>query len=344
MTTRRQQRRRPDPEALGGGLWSVPVPMPDGPLRYTLVYALESDRGLVLIDAGWEHEDSWAALDGGLTSLGLDVADVYGVVVTHHHPDHAGLAGRVREVTGAWIAMHHADAAIVRMLRELVRGGGRREWELAGLRAAGASEAELAEFDAEAPRGVRRADPPAVPDRELADGELIDLPGRTLRVIWTPGHSPGHICLHLEDAGRMFTGDHVLPRITPHIGLYPYDLPDIDPLSDYLDSLRRVADLGAAGATDVLPAHEHRFTGLAARADEIVDHHEERLTEVAGLLADRPATLWDVASRMTWNIPWASMNPQMRRLATGEAAAHLRTLERRGLVRSQGRRPLTFAR
>src|SRR5918992_1362020 len=235
-------RVRPEPEALGGGLWSVPVPIPGNPLGYTLVYALESERGLVLID-----------------------------------------------------------------------GGGRRGGDVAARRAAGAGEAELPEYQQPDAPGGRRIDPPAKPDREVSDGELIDLPGRKLRVIWTPGHSPGHICLHLEDAGRMFTGDHVLPRITPHIGLYPYDTPDVDPLGDYLESLARVADLGTAadvpagapsGIPVALPAHEHRFSGIAERVTEIVAHHEERLTEVTGLLADEPATLWDIASRMTWNSSW----------------------------------------
>jgi glyoxylase-like metal-dependent hydrolase (beta-lactamase superfamily II) len=345
-------RKRPEPEALGGGLWSVPVPIPGNPLGYTLVYALESQRGPVLIDAGWQHEEAWTALRAGLAALGLDIADVYGVVVTHHHPDHAGLAGRVRETSGAWIAMHHADAKIVRTLRELAgTRDGRRTWDLAALRTAGASEAELTELSAPGAHRRWTVDPPAQPDREVADGEMIDLPGRKLRVIWTPGHSPGHICLHLEDAGRLFTGDHVLPRITPHIGLYPYDWPDVDPLGDYLESLARVAGLGAppaaaaaGGAPDALPAHEHRFAGIPERVAEIVAHHEERLTEVTGLLADEPATLWDIASRMTWNSSWSSMHPMSRRMATGEAAAHLRTLERRGLARAGGGTPLTFTR
>jgi glyoxylase-like metal-dependent hydrolase (beta-lactamase superfamily II) len=336
---------RPEPEALGGGLWSVPVPIPGNPLGYTLVYALDSERGPVLIDAGWEHEEAWTALRDGLATLGLDIGEVYGVVVTHHHPDHAGLAGRVRETSGAWIAMHEADAKIVRTFREMAATeGARRTWDLAALRSAGANEEELAEYSEAGSHRGRSIDPPAQPDREVGDGELIDLPGRKLRVVWTPGHSPGHICLHLEDAGRLFTGDHVLPRITPHIGLYPYDWPDVDPLGDYLESLARVADLGAAaGATDALPAHEHRFSGIAERAAEITEHHEERLAEVAGLLSDEPATLWDIASQMTWNISWTGMHPVMRRMATGEAAAHLRTLERRGRLRARGGTPLTFS-
>ncbi|NUR88941.1 MAG: MBL fold metallo-hydrolase, partial [Nonomuraea sp.] len=112
--TRRRPYAEQRPQDLGGGVWSVPVPIPGNPLGYTLVYAVESPRGPVLVDAGWNHPDAWDALSGGLAALGLDVAAVSGVVVTHFHPDHAGLAGQVKEASGAWIAMHEEDAALVR--------------------------------------------------------------------------------------------------------------------------------------------------------------------------------------------------------------------------------------
>ncbi|GAA2093834.1 MBL fold metallo-hydrolase [Actinomadura alba] len=326
-------RPSPTPENLGDGVWSVPVPIPGSPLGHTLVYALESARGPVLIDAGWEHPDAWAALRDGLATLGLDVTEISGVVVTHHHPDHSGLAGRVREASGAWIAMHHADAALVRLFHDMVRDGRARELRLASARKAGA---DIGDREAMGPP----TDPPAVPDRELDDGDLVDLPGRKLRVVWTPGHSPGHICLHLEDGDRIFTGDHVLPRITPHIGLYPYDLPDVDPLGDFLDSLERVEEIEAG---EVLPAHQYRFTGLAGRAREIAEHHEERLVEVTGLLTDRPSTLWELTAAMGWRSAWEAMSPISRQMAAGEAAAHLRTLERRGVARRyDGDEPIRF--
>jgi glyoxylase-like metal-dependent hydrolase (beta-lactamase superfamily II) len=325
----------PSPEDLGAGVWSVPVPIPGNPLGYTLVYALDSERGLLLVDAGWQHEDAWAALTSGLTTLGLDIADVYGVVVTHHHPDHAGLAGRVRDATGAWIAMHHDDAEIVRLFQAIVREDADRNWERDALLRAGAGGEDLT-----AVRAAREVEPPAEPDRELADGELVDLPGRKLRAIWTPGHSPGHICLHLEDGDRIFTGDHVLPRITPHIGLYPYDRPDVDPLGDFLTSLERVRDIRAA---EVLPAHQYRFEGLADRALEIVEHHEHRLAELTALLSVRPATLWELSAGLEWRQPWTEMPPGSRRMAAGEAAAHLRTLENRGVARRHdGAEPLRY--
>ena len=304
------------------------MPIPGNPLGYTLVYALECEPGLVLVDAGWQHEDAWSALTSGLHTLGLDVSDVYGVVVTHHHPDHAGLAGRVRETSGAWIAMHHADAEITRLFQAIVREDADRNWERDALLRAGAEGEDLS-----AVRAAREIEPPAEPDRELADGDLVDLPGRKLRTIWTPGHSPGHICLHLEDGDRIFTGDHVLPRITPHIGLYPYDLQGVDPLADFMASLERVQEISAA---EVLPAHQYRFEGLVERAQEIARHHEDRLTELTALLSADPATLWELSAGLEWRRPWAQMPPSDRRMAAGEAAAHLRTLENRGVARRHG--------
>ncbi|GAB3653403.1 MBL fold metallo-hydrolase [Actinocorallia lasiicapitis] len=315
----------------GDGLWSVPVPIPGNPLGKTLVYVLESPKGPVLIDAGWEHPAAWAALKTGLSDIGTSITDVYGVVVTHMHPDHAGLAGRVRERSGAWIAMHRHDAELVELVRQAPRG----EMATWIARAGGPADAQskLAEFSATAP---------AAPDRRLEDRELIDVPGRRLRAILTPGHTPGHLCLHDEDRDVLFTGDHLLPEITPHVGLYPYDRPDVDPLQAYLDALQMTAELGI---DDALPAHEYAFSGIPRRAKEIIEHHEARLGEVLEAVPRGGATLWEIASRCPWSYTWAEMRPISHHLAVGETASHLRTLENRGLVRRDGSDdPIRFTR
>ncbi|MGA4930502.1 MBL fold metallo-hydrolase [Streptomyces incarnatus] len=191
---------------------------------------------------------------------------------------------------------------------------------------------------------------PAPPDREIVPGELLDLPGRRLRAIRTPGHTPGHVCLHLEEEhpgelpgrGRLFSGDHVLPGITPHIGLYenPGDATVTDPLGDHLDSLERVGRLDPA---EVLPAHRDAFTGAPARVRELLDHHEERLRGLLALLAT-PLTPWQLAERMRWNRPWADIPPSSRTIAVSEAEAHLRHLFKRGLVGPvPGSDPVTYA-
>jgi glyoxylase-like metal-dependent hydrolase (beta-lactamase superfamily II) len=203
---------------------------------------------------------------------------------------------------------------------------------------------------------------PALPDREIVPGEFVALPGRRLRAIWTPGHTPGHVCLHLEEAhpaqlpgnGRLFSGDHLLPRITPHIGLYedpgahgrpPYpngieSLGEIaDPLGDYLDSLERVGRLDPA---EVLPAHQHVFTDAPSRVAELIGHHEERLTGLLALLSV-PLTPWQLAERMEWNRPWADIPYGSRNIAVSEAEAHVRRLVKLGRAEAvTGSDPVTY--
>ncbi|WP_174876129.1 MBL fold metallo-hydrolase [Acrocarpospora corrugata] len=335
VSSRRRAYRDQRPMDVGGGVWSVPVPIPGNPLGYTLVYAIESPGGPVLVDAGWNHPDAWLALTDGLAAVGMDVADVRGVVVTHYHPDHSGLAGQVRERSGAWIAMHEADIALVKLFRDVVTDGTHKDFQSDMLRRAGADSHEVAEAVA------MRPEPPALPDLALTDRDLIDLPGRRLRTIWTPGHSPGHICLHLEDADRLFTGDHVLPDITPHIGIYPYDRSDVDPLGDFMTSLERVREFGPIEA---LPAHEARFADVSSRAAEICSHHEEKLEHLRALMAadPQPRTIWELAARMTWNRPWDQLPAMLRGMAAGEAAAHLRTLEVRDVIERTADAPVRF--
>ncbi|MFD9906929.1 MBL fold metallo-hydrolase [Streptomyces sp. NPDC059063] len=336
----------------GGGVWSVAVPIPDNPLGHTLVHLLDTDRGPVLIDTGWDDPASWDALVAGLADCGAEVGDVHGVLITHHHPDHHGLSARVREASGAWIAMHDADAHVVRRTRSYppARWYG---YMAAKLTAAGAPAAHVAPLlaarDAGGVHGTPRLPAPALPDRPIAPGELLDLPGRRLRAIWTPGHTPGHVCLHLEEDhparlpghGRLFSGDHLLPGITPHIGLYedPEDATVTDPLGDYLDSLERVGRLGAA---EVLPAHQHAFPHAHGRVRELLAHHQQRLADLRALLAE-PRTPWQLAERMEWNRPWADIPYGSRTIAVSEAEAHVRRLVKLGHAEAvAGSDPVTY--
>lgn len=328
----------PDVTEHGGGVWSLRVPIPNNPLGHTLVHVLDTDRGPVLVDTGWDDPASWDALAAGLAALDTSVGEIHGIVITHHHPDHHGLSGRVREASGAWIAMHDADAAVVRRTRD-AEPGTWLGYLARKLAAAGAPEEHLAPLLAPRTAGRTRALPglrAALPDREVVPGELLDLAGRRLRAIWTPGHTPGHVCLHLEEEhparrpghGRLFSGDHLLPGITPHIGLYedPDDATVTDPLGDYLDSLERVGRLGVA---EVLPAHQHPFTDAGARVRELLVHHEERLSGLLALLTT-PHTPWQLAEKMEWNRPWDLIPYGSRNIAVSEAEAHLRRLVKLG--------------
>jgi glyoxylase-like metal-dependent hydrolase (beta-lactamase superfamily II) len=322
-------RALPPVEQLRDGLWSIPVPIPHNPLRYVSVYAFALDGGgLGLLDTGWESEENWAALTGGLASIGGGVEDVRGVLVTHLHFDHLGLAARVREASGAWVAMHPADATAV-----------------ARLSAAGAATMVASEIDFLVGLGADRAEATgdvgpaermeaftsmAVPDRLLEDGEHADFPGWRMRAVHTPGHTPGHLCFAEEGTRLFFSGDHVLPRISPNISTNQAGA--ADPLRDFLDSLGAVRDLDPA---EVLPAHEWRFRGLAGRVDELTAHHESRLAELLAAIRSHPhSTPWQLAAHLTWSRPWDQYERRMRIFAVTETDAHLRLLASRGLVTS----------
>ena len=324
-------REVPPVEDLGEGLWSIPVPVPHNPIGFTYVYALPAPGGPVLVDTGWDHDESWNALVSGLKQAGHGVDEVQGAVITHFHADHSGLTGRLREASGAWVAMHPADAEVLRRQRE------RTDEQRAASVIEQMVRAGFPDRDVEAFRAspiVFR--PPAPPDLALGDGERVDVPGLDLRAVWTPGHTPGHLCLHLADRDLLFTGDHVLPRITPHVGQFPLDSAEGDPLGDFLTAQARIGRMPRADRLLCLPSHETRFSGLAARTGEIIDHHEERLGLMARLVARGPATLWELTSRLEWRRPWADMRPLARHMAASETAAHLRLLEERGLVTRDG--------
>ncbi|MEO5899778.1 MAG: MBL fold metallo-hydrolase [Ilumatobacteraceae bacterium] len=342
----------PATEAVRPGLWSIAVPFPDNPLGYTLVYLIESDRGPVLVDAGWDDDDSWAALVEGFRAAGTDVAECYGVLVTHVHPDHHGLSGRVREASDAWVAMHERDATTISHLSSAMEQDHGRGAEatqtspdftdelIAVLLDAGATEHELTSAPAApARRRARQFRALAAPDRSIVDGDRVDVPGWDINAVWTPGHTPGHVCFHVPEQRMLLSGDHVLPSITPHISISRRDRAG-DPLGDFLDSLQKVAGLDA---DEVLPAHRHRFGDLAQRVSEITRHHHDHLADIEQILADGPASLWQIAARLTWNRPWDQYPLGLRRSAVNETAAHLRYLTRRDrAVRFKGLRPFTF--
>lgn len=121
----------------------------------------------------------------------------------------------------------------------------------------------------------------------------------------------------------LFTGDHILPRISPNISLQA-STPG-NPLREYLDSL---AATSTVVADEVLPAHEYRFRGLAERIGQLRLHHRDRLAELLGLVRGGPEqTTWELAASLSWSRPWAEIRDIMRRSALGETLAHLMLLE-----------------
>ena len=182
---------------------------------------------------------------------------------------------------------------------------------------------------------IRRAwDSPRVePTREVEDGEEIAFDGWVLTAVHTPGHTAGHLCIHIPDEQLTFTGDHVLSRITPNVSYGPEDeAQGRDPLAEFLNSLQKV---GALTTRLALPAHERLIPDLPGRCREITEHHAHRAEEVLAGIGDHEggSTAFEVASRVTWNRPWSTFPIWKQHSAVGETLSHLRYMEQDGRVR-----------
>ena len=196
-STERPTKPLPPVEQVRPGLWSIPVPLPI-PLRYVFVYVFETDRGAFLVDAGWNTDDAFDALCAGLGQAGFAMTDVQGVMVTHIHPDHYGLAGRVRESSDAWIALHPADAELIHDRYEEPTGLLERMGAM--LRMFGAPPEELEELR-NASMPVRPFVDFVEPDVLMEDGDRPTSPGGTSPRCGRPATPPA-----TSASGRPATG------------------------------------------------------------------------------------------------------------------------------------------
>jgi len=228
------------------GVLQLEIPMRHNPLGYTFSYLLV-DSGTI-IDTGVPTGDASRAMEAQLREGGLGVGDLKRVILTHLHRDHVGLVEHLKSASGAEVCASRKAFERQEAMKGLwgdMYSATRRDLEMMG----GGSFIELLSRFEHAFRGS----PEPVPiDVTLDDGEALRLGSASLRVVWTPGHAPEHICLYDADRLLLFSGDHVLPKITSHVSLHTYE--DADPLADYLRSLSKVRDLPVE---KVLPGHEH---------------------------------------------------------------------------------------
>jgi len=301
------------------GVWQLELPMPFE-LRHVNVYVLHDGDGFTLIDTGLKTDEARAALLEHVRGLGIELSRITRILVTHIHPDHFGLAGELRERTGATLVIHRLEVALMepRYARseDLVTEVGR--WlDIHGV------PASAAEFLKTASLAAREYASVVEPDTLLEGAEHLSLGESGLLAVWTPGHSPGHSCFYWPHRRLLFSGDHLLPRISPNIGLHPQS--SANPLDDYLDSLNRIA---ALEVDLVLPAHGPTFRGHRERVAEIQQHHGTRKAELLRQAQGEPQTGWELTGRLFPGIMDRSVFHQ--RLALQETLAHCQSLAQDG--------------
>lgn len=310
----------PEPEKVYGNagdkhrsteLWSVPVPMPGEMLAYTLsVILIDTTGAVTIVDPGWAKPETHEHLETALAQLGRSTADIANIVVTHAHPDHVGAAEELRRVSGARLMMHEREQLATDRVRAADADGGTDAGALAAEWGAPAEvQDQLATWVA-GTRGEGGRDLPEPADLLLRDGDQLPIDGADWRVLFTPGHTAGHICIVDRENRLLFSGDHVLPTMFPGIGLGVDRGLDTDgeqnPVADYLASLDR---LSPYDDVDVLPGHGYQFSGLGARRAQASNHILSRAREVAAAKAAVPeATVWQVASRLSWSAGWERLS------------------------------------
>ena len=303
----------PQLEQVRDGLWALGVPMPALQPHFTLSYlAMDFAGDVHLIDPGWDTDDNWQRLCDTIAQLGASPDRIATVTVTHLHPDHLGMAERVRAHSGAVVALHRAEQEGIHELRAGVSAQ-EATATFTGWGAPAAVHLELLEA------AQRRSNwKPFTADRLLDDGDSIDIPGHELRVVHTPGHTTGHIALLDADQSLVFTGDLLLPNQFPGIGLGGTS--ETNPIDDYLASLHHISQWADH---EVLPGHGFRFTGLAERCATTRAHHDRRTAEVATVIKRHPgSTVWDTAQQLTWTGGWANLRGLALLSALTQTATH----------------------
>ncbi len=260
---------------------------------------------------------------GALDVIGAKLDDVREFLITHIHRDHYTQALALRREFGGKVSLGSGEEPSLRIVADPATDPIRTQLDL--LRLGGGAElipevrAVLADEDAELWER---------PDEWLTPGRRRVLPDREFDVVATPGHTEGHVVFVDPAAGLLFSGDHVLPHITPSIGFQaaPPDLP----LGAYLDSLRLVR---ALPDRRLLPAHGPVTASVHARIDELLDHHRARLDLLLDQVESGAATAFEAATRISWTRRarhLATMDPFNRMLAVLETGAHLDLLTAQG--------------
>lgn len=313
-------------EVATGILWMrLPLPMV---LDHVNVYALDDGDGWTIVDTGMASKRG-AAIWETLLAGPLGGKPVKRVIVTHHHPDHVGMAGWF-QARGAELLMTRTAWLYARMLVLDVQPLPTAE-QIAFWRGAGMDPAVLAKRSAERPYNfIDAVAPMPLGFRRINEGDLVTAGGRDWQVRLGSGHAPDHATLWSVDGEVVLGGDQLLPNISANIGVYPTE-PDANPLADWLQATERFKAFATEGQL-VLPGHKLPFRGLPFRLKQMATNHENALDRLRLHLA-APSTAT------------GCFQPLFRRdidageygLALVEAVAHLNYLLQRGEVsRSMG--------
>jgi len=306
---------------LAPGFWRLPMPIPGHTLGGVCAFLVRDADGYVMIDSGMDIPSCVDAMEGHLAGLGVPTSALHTIVATHCHPDHLGQAARLRALSGARVWLHAFDAPLVHPVHPA--GDSDLPAMVECLRQYGFPPDEAAEARQSVDTG-QGASYLMEPDRLLEGGESFAVGPYRFEVIWTPGHTPGHVCLFESTRRLLLTGDHLFAKAAPNVRLMSYS--PIDTMGQYVKSLEKIAALSADQA---LPAHGEPFGQVADRAGQVIRHQLDRRERLQSMMTPRSQTAYELA-QIVWGpgarTTWDTFHPRLRRNAAMTLAAHLEQL------------------
>jgi glyoxylase-like metal-dependent hydrolase (beta-lactamase superfamily II) len=280
--------------------------------------SVDGVEGWTIVDCGINNDDTRAAWTT-IFENELQGLPVLRVVVTHMHPDHMGLAHWLTERWGVrlWISATDYNTARLASASTTSFGG---EATARFMASHGLVDPESQE-KIKARKNYYASMVPDVPAsyRRLMEGGVLTIGGHDWTCHAGYGHAPEHMSLHCPALGVLISGDMVLPRISTNVSVHEVE-PESDPLTLYLDSIKRMKALPAD--TLVLPSHGRQFKGLHTRVDQLVSHHDERFADVLVACGEAP----QAASDLLMILFRRKLDLHQTTFAMGESVAHLHAL------------------
>jgi glyoxylase-like metal-dependent hydrolase (beta-lactamase superfamily II) len=304
------------------GVHQIKVPLP-GALDHVNLYLIEGTQGNLLIDTGFDTPEAFGALRDALKYSGFGFKDITVIAATHVHPDHYGMVDKLKQLSGAKVALSDIESkfidsryvktdALIKQVKQLLSSNG-------------VPEADLTEL-AEASMAIKQFVGVVKPDIILKDGDKITVASSEFKVVLTPGHSPGHICLYEPKRKLFFSGDEILPDIFPHIGFHPQS--GENPLGDFFKSLETLSKLEI---NFTFPGHGSVFSGFKLRLGELRYYHEQRQRDIARIIENDTKNAYQIATEVPWmpageSVPFNKLSAYDKRLAVMETLAELKLL------------------
>lgn len=274
------------------GIYEIFLPLP---MRPTIVniYLIDCHGAWALVDTGMNTPDSVAALEDALAQAGIRLEDLNVVIGTHHHVDHFGTSATIKQRSGATTLLHRLEQE--RVNRMLTLGPPSQNPDAMAFFQTHGFPVDKYPIEGMRPTwmGTDQYNPVPIPDRYLSDGDVVQVGDRELEVIWTPGHAPGHCVIYLRKEKVLIVGDHLLPKITPHVGVYPSG--PANPLGDFIASQLKVQRFDVE---HVLPAHGAVYHDHRHRANQLIEHHRYREAEMLDLIRRKPQCAYEVAAQV----------------------------------------------